>query len=167
MTSSRASNEEAQEQLVEEIKSNSKGTHRILLDLTPGSGWVARRMAKMNPTVLVPVAPDMNSVISLQAVEKYFHGVVDSDGRPLQPYYVMNQFDASLPLHLDVREVLRRQLGRPAAAVCDSARAGGERGAGRRNDGGGLCAGDAGGRGLSECGRVAAHHCGAGDCGLP
>jgi cellulose synthase operon protein YhjQ len=105
------SNEEAQEHLVEEIKSNSKGTHRILLDLTPGSGWVARRMAKMNPTVLVPVAPDMNSVISLQAVEKYFHGTVDSDGRPLQPYYVINQFDASLPLHLDVREVLRRQLG--------------------------------------------------------
>ena len=65
----------------------------------------------MNPTMLVPVAPDMNSVISLQAVEKYFHGTVDSDGRPLQPYYVINQFDASLPLHLDVREVLRRQLG--------------------------------------------------------
>ena len=105
------SNEEAQEHLVEEIKNNSKGTHRILLDLTPGSGWVARRMAKMNPTVLVPVAPDMNSVISLQAVEKYFHGAVDSDGRPVQPYYVINQFDASLPLHLDVREVLRRQLG--------------------------------------------------------
>ncbi len=105
------SNEEAQEHLVEEIKTNSKGTHRILLDLTPSSGWVARRMAKMNPTVLVPVAPDMNSVISLQAVEKYFHGAVDSDGRPVQPYYVINQFDASLPLHLDVREVLRRQLG--------------------------------------------------------
>ncbi len=105
------SNEEAQDHLVEEIKNNSKGTHRILLDLTPGSGWVARRMAKLNPTVLVPVAPDMNSVISLQAVEKYFHGTVDSDGRPLQPYYVINQFDASLPLHLDVREVLRRQLG--------------------------------------------------------
>ena len=105
------SDEEAQDHLVEEIKNNSKGTHRILLDLTPGSGWVARRMAKMNPTVLVPVAPDMNSVISLQAVEKYFHGTVDSDGRPLQPYYVINQFDASLPLHLDVREVLRRQLG--------------------------------------------------------
>jgi cellulose synthase operon protein YhjQ len=105
------SDDEAQEHLVDEIKNNSKGTHRILLDLTPGSGWVARRMAKMNPTILVPVAPDMNSVISLQAVEKYFHGTVDSDGRPLQPYYVINQFDASLPLHLDVREVLRRQLG--------------------------------------------------------
>ena len=103
--------EKAEEKLVEEISNHSKGTHRILLDLTPGSGWVARRMAKMNPTVLVPLAPDMNSVISLQAVEKYFQGVADSDGRPLQPYFLINQFDASLPLHLDVREVLRRQLG--------------------------------------------------------
>ncbi|MCU1322912.1 MAG: cellulose synthase operon protein YhjQ [Acidobacteriaceae bacterium] len=103
--------EAAQEQLAEDISTNSKGTHRILLDLTPGSGWVARRMATMNPTVLVPLAPDMNSVISLQAVEKYFSGVLDADGRPVQPYFLINQFDASLPLHLDVREVLRRQLG--------------------------------------------------------
>jgi cellulose synthase operon protein YhjQ len=107
----RGGDEDAQEKLIEDIKGNSKGTHRILLDLTPGSGWVARKMSRMNPTILVPVAPDMNSVISLQAVEKYFHGTVDADGRPLQPYYVINQFDASLPLHLDVREVLRRQLG--------------------------------------------------------
>ncbi len=30
---------------------------------------------------------------------------------PCSRIYVLNQFDASLPLHLDVREVLRRQLG--------------------------------------------------------
>lgn len=103
--------EDAQDHLVEEIASNSRGTHRILLDLTPTSGWLVRSMARMNPTILVPVAPDMNSVISLQAVEKFFQGITDADGRPLQPYYLLNQFDASLPLHLDVREVLRRQLG--------------------------------------------------------
>jgi cellulose synthase operon protein YhjQ len=107
----RVEDEEIQTQLVDEIAGNSKGMHRILLDLTPASGWVALRMAAMNPTVLVPLAPDMNSVISLQAVEKYFQGTVDADGRPLQPFFVINQFDASLPLHLDVREVLRRQLG--------------------------------------------------------
>jgi len=103
--------EDAQDHLVEEIASNSRGTHRILLDLTPTSGWLVRSMARMHPTILVPVAPDMNSVISLQAVEKFFQGITDADGRPLQPYYLLNQFDASLPLHLDVREVLRRQLG--------------------------------------------------------
>ena len=107
----RIGDEAAQELLVEEIINNSRGTHRILLDLMPSSGWIVRHMARMNPTILVPVAPDMNSVISLQTVEKFFHGCVDADGRPIQPYYVLNQFDASLPLHLDVREVLRRQLG--------------------------------------------------------
>ena len=103
--------EEAQELLAEEIISNGRGAHRILLDLTVGSSWIVRRMARMSPTILVPVAPDMNSVISLQTVEKFFSGVNDGDGRPLQPFYVLNQFDTSLPLHLDVREVMRRQLG--------------------------------------------------------
>ncbi|WP_263365901.1 cellulose synthase operon protein YhjQ/BcsQ [Edaphobacter bradus] len=103
--------EEAQQQLVEEILNSSRGTHRILLDLTVSSGWVVRHMARMSPTILVPLGPDMNSVITLQTIEKFFNGMIDGDGRPLEPYYVLNQFDASLPLHLDVREVLRRQLG--------------------------------------------------------
>jgi cellulose synthase operon protein YhjQ len=105
------SDEPAREQLANEIVANSRGMHRILLDLTSASSWIVRRMSSMNPTILVPVAPDMNSVISLQMVEKFFAGVNDGDGRPMQPYYVLNQFDTSLPLHLDVREVLRRQLG--------------------------------------------------------
>lgn len=101
----------AQEQLTEEIVNNSRGTHRILLDLNVNSSWIVRRLSRMSPTLLIPVAPDMNSVISLQTVEKFFSGVNDGDGRPLQPFYVLNQFDTSLPLHLDVREVMRRQLG--------------------------------------------------------
>jgi cellulose synthase operon protein YhjQ len=107
----KGSDEAAQEQLVDEIVNNSRGTQRILLDLNANSSWIIRRMARTGPTVLVPLAPDMNSVISLQAVERYFQGTADGDGRPLQPFYVLNQFDSSLPLHLDVREVLRRQLG--------------------------------------------------------
>jgi cellulose synthase operon protein YhjQ len=107
----KASDDAAQENLAEEIINNGRGAHRILLDLTVGSSWIVRRMSRMNPTILVPVAPDMNSVISLQTVEKFFSGVNDGDGRPLQPFYVLNQFDTSLPLHLDVREVMRRQLG--------------------------------------------------------
>jgi cellulose synthase operon protein YhjQ len=103
--------EETRERFVDEVIGNSQGTHRILLDLTAASSWVISQMSRMNPTVLIPVAPDMNSVISLQFVEKFFYGISDSEGRPLQPYYLLNQFDTSLPLHLDVREVLRRQLG--------------------------------------------------------
>ncbi len=103
--------ESAQELFLEEVATNSQGMHRILLDLSSTSGWVIRQMARMNLTVLIPVAPDMNSVISMGYVEKFFSGLIDSDARPLQPFYVLNQFDPSLPLHLDVREVLRRKLG--------------------------------------------------------
>jgi cellulose synthase operon protein YhjQ len=103
--------EQERDMLVEEILASSRGTHRVLIDLSVGSAWILRKMARLSPTILVPLAPDMNSVISLQAIEKFFQGMVDADGRPLQPHYVINQFDVSLPLHLDVREVLRRQLG--------------------------------------------------------
>ncbi len=106
-----AHDEEAQQKLAEEVLNSSRGTHRILLDLTANSGWLVGYLSRMNPTILVPLAPDMNSVISVQTIEKFFNGMIDGDGRALEPYYVLNQFDASLPLHLDVREVLRRQLG--------------------------------------------------------
>ena len=97
--------------LTEEILGHAQNSHRLLLDLSSGSSWLARQMADFHPTVLVPIAPDMNSVISLQTVERLFAAITDSQGRPILPYYVLNQFDASLPLHLDVREVFRRQLG--------------------------------------------------------
>jgi cellulose biosynthesis protein BcsQ len=100
-----------QEVLTEEILQSGQGNHRLLIDLATGSSWLIRRMVDLHPTVLVPVAPDMNSVISMQAIERLFRGVVGAEGRSLLPFYVLNQFDAALPLHLDVREVFRRQLG--------------------------------------------------------
>lgn len=101
----------AQDVLMENLHEASRGIHRVLLDLNATSTWMVRRLAKSNLTVLVPVAPDMNSVLGIQGVEKMLQDMTDAEGRPLQPYYVLNHFDASLPLHLDVREVMRQKLG--------------------------------------------------------
>jgi cellulose biosynthesis protein BcsQ len=57
------------------------------------------------------VIPDMNSVVSVSSIDAFFEHNSNPAGTPAMPYYVLNQFDASLPLHLDVREVLREQLG--------------------------------------------------------
>lgn len=100
-----------QDWLAEELTANSRGMQRVLVDLAPGAAWVARKLARMDSTILVPLAPDMNSVISLQGLEKFFAGMSDGEGQPVRPFFVLNQFDASLPLHLDVREVMRQQLG--------------------------------------------------------
>jgi cellulose biosynthesis protein BcsQ len=64
----------------------------------------------MAPLVLVPVIPDMNSVVSVSSIDAFFEHNSNPNGKPSMPYYVLNQFDASLPLNLDVREVLREQL---------------------------------------------------------
>jgi len=108
---SMGTDERHQETLTNEILRIGQGNQRLVLDLSSGSSWLVRRMVELHPIVLVPVTGDMNSVISLHAVERVFQSIADSDGRPLLPYYVLNQFEPSLPLHLDVREVLRRQLG--------------------------------------------------------
>ena len=106
-----ANDERQQEILTGEILGNMQGNNRIVLDISAAASWLLRRVIDLHPTVLVPVAPDMNSVVSLQVVERFFQGMADADGCPLLPFYVLNQFDATLPLHLDVREVFRRQLG--------------------------------------------------------
>ena len=102
---------EAQEWLAEELTRNGQGMQRVLVDLSPSVPWVLKRIARMNSIVIVPMAPDMSSVISLNVVEKFFADVTDANGKPVHPRYVLNGFDASQPLHLDVREVLRQQLG--------------------------------------------------------
>jgi cellulose synthase operon protein YhjQ len=99
------------EWLAEEIVRNAVGNHRLLLDLSPDCAWLMCQMVNLHPTVLVPIAPDMNSVVSFTRIENLFREIADSDGRTMLPFYVLDKFDATLPLHLDVREVFRRKLG--------------------------------------------------------
>jgi cellulose synthase operon protein YhjQ len=99
------------EATVEDLVAKSQCANRVLLDVDPSSACLLARLARLKPTVLVPLAADMNSVLGLQAVERCFNGMKDAAGDRLRPFYLLNQFDASLPLQLDVREALSQQLG--------------------------------------------------------
>ncbi len=97
--------------LNQEVTRYARGAGRVLIDLATASGATTRRVIRMVPVVLVPVVPDMSSVVSLGSIDAFFRHNSSTAGKPVLPYYVLNQFDQSLPLHLDVREVLREQLG--------------------------------------------------------
>jgi cellulose synthase operon protein YhjQ len=101
----------SQETLTGEIGKFSRGASRVIVDLATASGATTRRLMRMAPTVLVPVVADMNSVVSVGSIDAFFEHNSAAAGKQVTPYYVLNQFDPSLPLHLDVREVLREQLG--------------------------------------------------------
>jgi cellulose synthase operon protein YhjQ len=100
-----------QETLTTEIAQYARGVNRIIVDLATASGAITRRVLQTSPTVLVPVIPDMNSVVSVSSIENFFRRGTNEAGTQTLPYYVLNQFDPSLPLHLDVREVLRERFG--------------------------------------------------------
>jgi cellulose synthase operon protein YhjQ len=100
-----------QETLTQEISRHSRAAGRVIVDLATASGATTRRVLRLAPTVLVPVVPDMSSVVSVSSIDSFFQHNVSASGQGVRPYYVLNQFDPSLPLHLDVREVLREQLG--------------------------------------------------------
>ncbi len=100
-----------QEALCAEIGKHSRGVSRVIVDLATASGATTRRVLKMAPLVLVPMVPDMNSVVSVSSIDSFFQHNPNPAMKSAMPYYVLNQFDPSLPLHLDIREVLREQLG--------------------------------------------------------
>jgi cellulose synthase operon protein YhjQ len=101
-----------QEALTAEIAKFSRGgVSRVIVDLATASGATTRRILRLSPLVLVPVVPDMNSVVSVGSIDAFFQHNSTAAGAKVLPYYVLNQFDPLLPLHLDVREVLREQLG--------------------------------------------------------
>jgi cellulose synthase operon protein YhjQ len=94
--------------LLGELVGDGRGVNRILVDLATRSRDVTTRLLFLHPTVLVPILPDMSSVASLGSLEAF---LARASGGSNEPLYLLNQFDASSPLHLDVREMLRDQLG--------------------------------------------------------
>lgn len=103
----------ASDPLLTEIGKYSRGVSRVIIDLATASGATSRRVMKMSPTVLVPIVPDMNSVVSVRSIDSFFQHNQNgnSHGKPSLPFYVLNRFDPSIPLHLDIHEMLGQQLG--------------------------------------------------------
>jgi cellulose synthase operon protein YhjQ len=101
----------APDALTTEISKHARGVGRVIIDLATASGATTRRIMRLAPQILVPLMPDMNSVVSVGSIDAFFDHNGAPPGKSSLPSYVLNQFDATLPLHLDMREVLREQLG--------------------------------------------------------
>src|SRR5450631_1493311 len=93
--------------LLADLLRDGHGASRIVVDVaTANRKWMSRLLS-LRPTLLVPILPDMSSVACLGALEALDAGSAGGE----KALYLLNQFDASLPLHRDVRAVLQQQLG--------------------------------------------------------
>jgi cellulose synthase operon protein YhjQ len=90
-----------------ELLRDGRGASRIFVDVaTANRDWI-NRLLSLRPTLLVPILPDMSSVACLGPLEALDAGSAHGE----KALYLLNQFDASSPLHRDVRAVLQQQLG--------------------------------------------------------
>ncbi len=95
--------------LLGKLLQDGRAASRILIDVATASREVNERLFALQPTVLVPVLPDMNSVASLQSLEASLGALANAAASKV--FYLLNQFDDSSALHRDMREILRQKLG--------------------------------------------------------
>jgi cellulose biosynthesis protein BcsQ len=100
--------------LLGELGRDGRGASRILVDIGTASRQVTRRLFLLRPTILIPILPDISSVATVRSLEAFLFNPANPPNRDRETgaiFYLLNQFDASSPLHLDVRETLQQQLG--------------------------------------------------------
>jgi cellulose synthase operon protein YhjQ len=96
-----------QDPLLADLLRDGRGASRIVVDVaTANRKWMSRLLS-LGPTLLVPILPDMSSVACLGSLEALDAGPASRK----KALYLLNQFDASSPLHRDVRAILQQQLG--------------------------------------------------------
>ena len=98
--------------LATDIQQWAQGASRVIVDVATGATAIARGMLQMSTVVLVPLIPDVHAIVTASSIDAFFQRNSGTPGEHSEVYYLLNQFDPSLPLHLDVREVLREKLGR-------------------------------------------------------
>jgi cellulose synthase operon protein YhjQ len=90
--------------LADQLLRHMRDASRLLLDAGPSYLGLPGSLQSLRPTLLAPILPDMSSLACLASLESLMEGGTEI-------YYLLNQFDASLPLHIDVRAMLQQQLG--------------------------------------------------------
>lgn len=92
------------------LQQHGANVDRILIDMGTASKPLAQAILDLAPTVIVPVIPDMSSMVTLQAVNSFFERS-EPAAAPVQPYYLLNRFDTAAAMHADIRALLQEQFG--------------------------------------------------------
>jgi cellulose synthase operon protein YhjQ len=94
--------------MLEDLLRDGQMAARILVDVATGNRDSISRLLNLGTPMLVPILPDMSSVASLPLLQSV---LAEAANTPAAVFYLLNQFDESIPLHIDVRALLEEELG--------------------------------------------------------
>jgi cellulose synthase operon protein YhjQ len=97
--------------LATDVQRWAQGASRVIVDVATGATAIARGLMQKSTVILVPLIPDVHAVVTAASINAFFQHTSGVQGGRSEVYYLLNQFDSSLPLHVDLREILREKLG--------------------------------------------------------
>ena len=99
-----------QYRILQELRVHAARVDRVVWDLSGAPLEWASKVLGCCPQILVPLLPNMNSLMQLRATEKFLNQCHDDDPSP-HLRYVLSHFNEDDMLHQDMRERFERQLG--------------------------------------------------------
>ena len=104
------SGDEACRRLCDQIAQSAPQAGRALLDLMPSASALTLRLVRAGARVLVPLTPVLDSLKQVEACERFL-STCEGGGSQHLPWYMLNRFDSSSPLHRYMRSRLREVVG--------------------------------------------------------
>jgi cellulose synthase operon protein YhjQ len=84
---------------------------RILVDVSAPTTERSQQRMLASGSALVILVPDVRCVLGIARLMKMFTAQEQALGRPVNPHFLLNQFDAGVPFHVEIFDRLRQQLG--------------------------------------------------------
>jgi len=99
------------EWLIDDVRAEIDSTYWTIFDLGAASTHLLPQILSMCAFVLIPLLPDMNSILSVSRIESMFEQMrLRGAGIP-SPFYLFNKFDAEDEVDEGARELVMRQCG--------------------------------------------------------
>jgi len=96
---------------LEEVKLAMRKAQRTIFDLGPASMSLLPQIVGMCGTVLVPLLPDLNSILTVSRIEGSFKAMQSSGIDVPDVFYIFNRFDQTDSIDHRARALVERQCG--------------------------------------------------------
>jgi cellulose biosynthesis protein BcsQ len=94
-----------------EVKAGMDTAYWTIFDLGPAATAVLPQILEMCAFVLIPLLPDLNSILSVARIEPLFESMRRHGAGIPSPFYLFNRFDSEDPVDEGAYELVRRQCG--------------------------------------------------------
>ena len=94
-----------------DVRAAMAASDRVIFDLGPASFTLLPNIFGMASTILVPLLPDLNSILTIPRIEASLEKMRSSGLKVPAPFYVFSEFDSESSVDQRARELVAGQCG--------------------------------------------------------